>query len=53
MVHGNGASKQVLNRLGNYIGRAYSNKDGCITCDEDKIILEAENVNIHYHAIIN
>ena len=44
VVHGNGASKQVLNRLGNYIGRAYSNKDACITCNEDKIKLDTANV---------
>lgn len=45
VVHGNGGSKEVLNRLGNYIGRAYSNKDGCIICHEDKIKLDQENVN--------
>ena len=44
VVHGNGGSKEVLNRLGNYIGRAFSNKDGCIACYEDTIKLDLENV---------
>lgn len=44
IVHGNGGSKMVLNRVSNYIGKAFSNSDGCVICHEDKIVLP-ENHN--------
>lgn len=36
--------KGVLNRLGNYLAKAYSNIDGCIMCNEDLIKLDPEAV---------
>ena len=44
-VHGNGPTKMYMNRLGNYIGKAYSVKDGCKLCSEEKITLD-EDVKI-------
>ncbi len=37
--------KLVLNRLGNYIGKAYLIKEGCVTCKEDTIVLDSLKQN--------
>ncbi len=44
-VHGNGPVKMVLNRFGNYIGRAFTHTDGCKTCNEDKLKLDEDVYN--------
>jgi hypothetical protein len=35
----------VLNRFGNYIGRAFTHTDGCKTCNEDKLKLDEDVYN--------
>ena len=37
----------MLNRLGNYVGKAYSHQSGCIVCHKDKIVLNEQFVNIY------
>jgi hypothetical protein len=32
----------ILNRLGNYIGKAYTVSEGCLTCKEDKKLLSED-----------
>jgi len=44
VLHGNGASKLVLNRLGNYLVKSYSLQSGYLSCNEDVIKL-AEDVS--------
>ena len=39
IIHGNGAGKQYINMLGNYIPKAWNPKDGCIACLERTIKL--------------
>lgn len=41
VIHGNGASKVVLNSLGNYLAKSWAPQDGCQICNEDKISLES------------
>jgi hypothetical protein len=42
VLHGNGASKLVLNRLGNYLVKSYSFENGCLSCNEDVIKLNED-----------
>ncbi|KAI6647973.1 Procollagen-lysine,2-oxoglutarate 5-dioxygenase 3 [Oopsacas minuta] len=37
MVHGNGASKNNLNNLGNYLAQSWVKEFGCVHCDESII----------------
>ena len=55
IIHGNGAAKTVLNRFGNYIGKAYSASTGCIVCRENTFKLDSEKVRAHFFSnlIIN
>ncbi|XP_043198093.1 procollagen-lysine,2-oxoglutarate 5-dioxygenase 1-like isoform X1 [Amphibalanus amphitrite] len=39
VIHGNGASKLVLNTLGSYLAGAYNPETGCVACWEDQIEL--------------
>ena len=41
--------KLFLNRLGNYVGNAYSDTEGCIICHEDKIQLKDQNVSLLFY----
>ncbi|GAB6033651.1 hypothetical protein CHUAL_013714 [Chamberlinius hualienensis] len=43
VVHGNGASKVVLNSLGNYLAKSWAPQDGCRICSEDKFDLGTLN----------
>ena len=39
VIHGNGASKLVLNTLGSYLAGSYNPETGCVACWEDQIEL--------------
>ena len=39
VIHGNGASKLVLNTLGSYLAGAYNPETGCVSCWEDQLEL--------------
>jgi hypothetical protein len=47
-IHGNGPIKMYLNRLGNYIGKAYSIEEGCKICNDEKIKLVEDINNENY-----
>ncbi|XP_024936898.1 procollagen-lysine,2-oxoglutarate 5-dioxygenase 1 isoform X1 [Cephus cinctus] len=42
IVHGNGASKLVLNSLGNYLAQAWNLEEGCLNCWDDTIELQKD-----------
>lgn len=44
VLHGNGPSKLLLNSLANYVPRAWIAGEGCITCKEDMIKLNTDEV---------
>jgi hypothetical protein len=46
-IHGNGPTKLILNRIGNYIGKAYD-INGCKICHGDTIKLDEEKVNFYF-----
>lgn len=41
VAHGNGASKEFLNYLGNYLPNQWNFKDGCVTCTDDTFSLDS------------
>ena len=51
-IHGNGPIKMYLNRLGNYIGKAYSIEEGCKICNDEKIKLVEDVNNENYVSFI-
>lgn len=40
VLHGNGASKLVLNSLGNYLARAWTPHEGCLACWDRTVELD-------------
>ncbi|VDM48459.1 unnamed protein product [Toxocara canis] len=38
IIHGNGPSKLFLNYLANYIGKTWSAQEGCLFCENDKLV---------------
>ncbi|XP_048505479.1 procollagen-lysine,2-oxoglutarate 5-dioxygenase isoform X1 [Athalia rosae] len=43
ILHGNGHSKLALNALGNYLSKAWSPDEGCISCWDNTIELNEDN----------
>ncbi|WP_411023810.1 hypothetical protein, partial [Salmonella sp. s51228] len=41
MVHGNGPSKHILDILGNYLAKSWTEGKGCLNCEDNKILLDA------------
>lgn len=44
ILHGNGGSKLLLNSLGNYVAKAWSPEEGCISCWENTIDLDSKKI---------
>lgn len=44
ILHGNGGSKLLLNSLGNYVAKAWSPEEGCVSCWDRTIELDLANV---------
>lgn len=42
VIHGNGPSKVLLNSLGNYLAKSWTQNEGCLSCQEGQ--LELKNV---------
>lgn len=44
VIHGNGPSKVLLNSLGNYLAKSWTQNEGCLSCQENR--LKLENVQV-------
>lgn len=47
ILHGNGLSKLVLNSLGNYLARAWTPEEGCLSCWDRTIELDKTKPNTY------
>ncbi|XP_032526726.1 procollagen-lysine,2-oxoglutarate 5-dioxygenase isoform X2 [Danaus plexippus] len=44
IVHGNGPAKLTLNNLSNYLAKSWSVSEGCVLCDEKRIVLDEDKL---------
>lgn len=40
VIHGNGLSKVILNSLGNYLAKSWTQSEGCLSCQEGRLELK-------------
>lgn len=45
VIHGNGPTKVLLNSLGNYLAKSWTQDDGCLACAEDQKDISTLNVS--------
>lgn len=45
VIHGNGPAKVLLNSLGNYLAKSWTQDDGCLACAENQKDITALNVS--------